>query len=61
VRKAARRDGYMAALPANIASRMLYRRIGSALQRRRADSGGCRNQPAGIDASVHRSKPFCRH
>lgn len=46
-RKVAHREGYMAALPANIAPRMLYRRIGAALQRR---GGGRRPQPAGIDA-----------
>lgn len=51
VRKVARRGGYMAALPANIAARVLYRRIGAALQRRSSgDGAGRRRQPAGIDA-----------
>ncbi|HVZ53237.1 MAG TPA: hypothetical protein VG986_14830 [Pseudolabrys sp.] len=36
LRTTARRCGYLAALPAAIAPRMLYRRIGGALQRRRA-------------------------
>ena len=36
LRAAARRCGYLAAVPAAIAPRMLYRRIGGALQRRRA-------------------------
>jgi hypothetical protein len=34
-RKVARRGGYMAAVPASIMPRMLYRRIGAALQARR--------------------------
>ena len=37
-RKTARRAGYLAAVPASIAPRMLYRRVGAALQRRRAVS-----------------------
>jgi hypothetical protein len=50
-RKAARRDGYMATLPANIGARVLYRRIGAALQSRGAGDGARgRRQPAGIDA-----------
>lgn len=36
LRAQARRCGYLAAVPAAIAPRMLYRRIGGALQRRRA-------------------------
>ncbi len=49
VRKIARRDGYMAALPANIAPRMLYRRIGAALQGCRNGKGGTRRRrPASI-------------
>ncbi|HZL30556.1 MAG TPA: hypothetical protein VFC54_05775 [Pseudolabrys sp.] len=52
VRKAARRDGYMAALPANIVPRMLYRRIGAALQRGRGAPvvrpGSPRRPPAGL-------------
>ena len=36
LRAQARRRGYLAAVPAAIAPRMLYRRIGGALQRRRA-------------------------
>ena len=36
LRARARRCGYLAAVPAAIAPRMLYRRIGGALQRRRA-------------------------
>lgn len=36
MRKMARRGGYMAVVPASIEPRMLYRRIGAALQRRRA-------------------------
>jgi len=36
LRKSARRRGYLAAVPATIAPRMLYRRLGAALQWRRA-------------------------
>lgn len=36
LRRMARRTGYYAAVPAAIAPRLLYRRIGAALQRRRA-------------------------
>lgn len=36
LRREARRAGYVAAVPAGIAPRMLYRRIGAALQHRRA-------------------------
>ena len=36
LRRLARRSGYYAAVPAAIAPRLLYRRIGAALQRRRA-------------------------
>jgi len=36
LRKTARRHGYMAAVPASIPPRMLYRRVGAALQWRRA-------------------------
>ena len=36
LRKTARRRGYLAAVPVTIAPRMLYRRIGAALQWRRA-------------------------
>lgn len=36
LRKEARRAGYAAAVPAGIAPRLLYRRIGAVLQRRRA-------------------------
>lgn len=36
MRKAARRAGYLTAVPANIAPRLLYRRIGAVLQQRRA-------------------------
>lgn len=46
VRKAARRNGYLAAIPANLAPRMLYRRLGAALQRRRAERSG-RWRPSG--------------
>ena len=41
-RAMARRGGYLAAVPATIAPRMLYRRIGGALQRRRAARRGRR-------------------
>jgi len=47
VRAAARRNGYLAAVPAAISSRMLYRRLGAALQRRRAAHRRLR-MPAGI-------------
>jgi hypothetical protein len=47
LRKSARRRGYMAAVPATIAPRMLYRRIGAALQWRRAASRR-RRMPGGI-------------
>jgi hypothetical protein len=50
-RKAARRQGYLAAVPASIAPRMLYRRIGAALQWRRAASRR-RRMPGGIAVPV---------
>jgi hypothetical protein len=46
-RKTAHRRGYLAAVPASIAPRMLYRRIGAALQWRRAASRK-RRMPGGI-------------
>ncbi len=46
-RKMARRGGYMTAVPAAIAPRMLYRRIGAALQLRRA-AGRRQRMPEGI-------------
>jgi DNA-binding NtrC family response regulator len=51
LRKTARRRGYMAAVPAAIAPRMLYRRIGAALQLRRAASRR-RRMPGGIVVPV---------
>lgn len=48
LRKLARRAGYAAAIPAAIASRMLYRRIRAALQRRRAAGPARRRLPPGI-------------
>lgn len=53
LRKTARRCGYMAAIPAAIAPRMLYRRIGAALQLRRAASRR-RRMPGGIAVPVAR-------
>lgn len=47
MRAAARRNGYLAAVPAAICPRMLYRRLGAALQRRRA-AHRRRRMPAGI-------------
>lgn len=47
LRKTARRRGYLAAVPATITPRMLYRRIGAALQWRRAASRR-RRMPGGI-------------
>jgi hypothetical protein len=47
LRKSARRRGYLAAVPVSIAPRMLYRRIGAALQWRRAASRRPR-MPGGI-------------
>ncbi len=46
-RKIARRAGYAAVMPASIANRMFYRRIGAALQRRRAAHRG-RNRRLGM-------------
>jgi hypothetical protein len=48
--KAARRCGYLAAVPATIPTRMFYRRIGAALQRRRAAGRPRRRLPGGIVA-----------
>lgn len=48
MRKAARRGGYLAAVPAGIAPRMLYRRIGGALQQRRAARRVPWRRPAGV-------------
>jgi hypothetical protein len=47
LRKIARRGGYMTAVPASIASRVLYRHIGAALQLRRA-AGRRRRVPKSI-------------
>jgi hypothetical protein len=47
VRKAARRDGYMAALPVNVSPRTLYRRIGAALQGKGRGAG--RRQASALD------------
>lgn len=51
LRKSARQAGYAAAVPASIAPRMLYRRIGATLQRRRA-AGRNRRPRAGIDVRI---------
>ena len=51
LRKTARRNGYMMAVPVTIAPRMLYRRIGAALQLRRAASRR-RRMPGGIVVPV---------
>ena len=51
LRKTARRCGYLAAVPATIAPRMLYRRIGAALQWRRA-ARRRRRMPGGIAVPV---------
>ena len=56
LRKAGRRCGYLATVPASIPPRMLYRRIGAALQKRRAVSRRRRMPPviaiAGLPASI---------
>ncbi|MDP2298101.1 MAG: hypothetical protein Q8M24_21880 [Pseudolabrys sp.] len=46
--KRARRCGYVAALAASIAPRLLYRRIGGALQQRRTSRHSRRRLPGGI-------------
>lgn len=51
LRKTARRHGYMAAVPASIPPRMLYRRVGAALQWRRAARRRPR-MPSGIVVPV---------
>ena len=51
LRRTARRHGYLAAVPATIPPRMLYRRIGAALQRRRAARRRWRGLPAGMALS----------
>lgn len=48
LRRLARRSGYCAAVPAAIAPQLLYRRIGAALQRRRASGRGRQRMPSGI-------------
>lgn len=52
LRKMASRRGYMAAVSATIPPRMLYRRIGSALQRRCAARRTRRRMPSGIAAPL---------
>ena len=47
LRQSARRAGYAGAVPADIPARMLYRRIGAALQKRRAVRRGRRRLPKG--------------
>jgi hypothetical protein len=54
LRKAARRGGYLAVVSGQISPRMLYRRIGAALQRRRAASRGPRRIRKSIGAPVPR-------
>lgn len=49
-RKIARRDGYLAAVSASIAPRMLYRRIGAALQQRRRARRARLRPPGGFSA-----------
>ena len=46
-RRTSRRCGYLAAVPATMPPRMLYRRIGAALQRRGAARRGSRPSPLG--------------
>ena len=48
LRAVARRCGYLAAVPAAIPPRLLYRRIGGALQQRRAARRSPPRRPAGI-------------
>ena len=48
LRRTARRRGYLAAVPATIPPRMLYRRIGAVLQSRRAARRGRRRPSAGM-------------
>jgi hypothetical protein len=47
VRRTARRCGYLAAVSVTMPSRMLYRRIGAALQRRGAARRSARHSPLG--------------
>jgi len=48
LRQAARRCGYLAPMPAAISARMFYRRLGAALQHRRAARRKPRRLPGGI-------------
>jgi hypothetical protein len=61
LRRTARRCGYLAALPARIPPRMLYRRISAALQGHRSGPGPRRASghmpPAGSSKSAAFSKP----
>jgi hypothetical protein len=56
LRRTARRCGYLAAVPATIPPRMLYRRLGAALQRRRAGRASPRRLLRGMPP-VGRSDP----
>lgn len=58
LRATARRRGYLAAVPAAIAPRMLYRRIGGALQRRRAARRGSRRVSVAVPILSSASTPF---
>ena len=62
LRRTARRCGYLAAVPVGIPTRLLYRRLGAALQRRRADVVGSRRlmraiPPIGRSGAAALAKP----
>ena len=58
LRKAARRCGYLAVVSGEIPPRMLYRRIGAVLQRRRAASRGPRRTLSSIGVPVQGLRSF---
>ncbi len=57
IRKSARREGYQAVIQAGIAPRMLYRRIGAALQHRRASRRAHWRKATAVAALVMASMP----
>jgi len=60
LRRLARRGGYLAVIPEKIAPRLLYRRLGGALQRRRAARAGrpCAPLPLRFGLVAHAADQF---
>jgi hypothetical protein len=58
-RQLARRRGYSAAVPASIEPRLLYRRLGAAMQKRRAAQRRARWATATVSRKPTRARRFC--